>query len=209
MQEVWNRPVRSHNAATVLCRKFKALRYALKNWSKTISRISVAIVNCNETLAQLDELENNRVLTIPEMNFRNILKKHLLRLLIYQNIYWKKRCTIRWVKFGDENTKFFQAVATERFRHNNIASFRNDAGETVDDHAEKEALLFQTYTACLGTSRPSEMRFNLPDIIQPHANLDQLTVPFTHAEIDEVIKDMPSDRAPVPDGFSGAFLKAC
>ena len=53
------------------------------------------------------------------------------------------------------------------------------------------------------------MRFNLPDIIQRHANLDHLTDPFTHAEIDKVIKDMPSDRAPGPDGFSGAFLKAC
>ena len=53
------------------------------------------------------------------------------------------------------------------------------------------------------------MRFSLPDIIQRHANLDQLTDPFTHAEIDDVIKDMPSDRAPGPDGFSGAFLKAC
>ena len=50
------------------------------------------------------------------------------------------------VQFGDENTNFFQAIATERFRRNNIASFRNDAGETIDDHNEKEALLFQTYT---------------------------------------------------------------
>ena len=121
----------------------------------------------------------------------------------------EERCTIRWIKFGDDNTNFFQAIATERFRRNNIASFRNDAGETVDDHNEKEALLFQTYTDRLGTSRPTEMKFNLPDIIQPHANLDQLTVPFTHVEIDELIKAMPSDRAPGPDGFSGAFLKAC
>ena len=104
---------------------------------------------------------------------------------------------------------FFQAIATERFRRNNIASFRNDAGETVDDHNEKEALLFQSYTDRLGTSWPTEMRFSLPDIIQRHTNLDHLADKFSHAEIDEVIKDMPSDRAPGPDGFSGAFLKAC
>lgn len=53
------------------------------------------------------------------------------------------------------------------------------------------------------------MRFSLPDIIQRHTNLDHLADKFSHAEIDEIIKDMPSDRAPGPDGFSGAFLKAC
>ena len=63
----------------------------------------------------------------------------------------------------------------------------------MDDHAGKEALLFQTYTERLGTSRPTEMKFNLPDIIQRHTNLDHLTTPFTHAEIDEVIKEMLAD----------------
>ena len=87
VQEVWNRPVRSLNAAIVLCRKFKALRHALKLWIKNLSRLSVAIANCNEILAQIDELENNRPLSIPETNFRTILKKHLLHLLNYQNQY--------------------------------------------------------------------------------------------------------------------------
>lgn len=85
VQDVWNRPVRAQNAATLLCRKFKALRHALKIWSKNLSRLSVAIANCNESLAHLDDLENKRALSIPEANFQNIIKKHLLRLLKYQN----------------------------------------------------------------------------------------------------------------------------
>lgn len=107
VKKVWATPTRSGNAATVLCRKFKLLRQELKIWSKNISRLTIAIENSNIALADLDELENLRSLTIPEANFRSILKAHLLRLLDYQRQYWKKRCTIRWVKFGDENTKFF------------------------------------------------------------------------------------------------------
>src|SRR3954468_23566003 len=84
VKEVWNRPINMPNAATLLCRKFKLLRQALKSWSKNISRLSVAIENTNNTLLQLDTLENQRGLTIPENNFRNIIKKHLLRLLDYQ-----------------------------------------------------------------------------------------------------------------------------
>ena len=54
VSEVWNRPVNSTNAATVLCRKFKMLRYELKHWSKRISKLSIAIENSNSTLADLD-----------------------------------------------------------------------------------------------------------------------------------------------------------
>jgi hypothetical protein len=34
-------------------------------------------------------------------------------------------------------------------------------------------------------------------------------MPFSRKEIDDVIKAMPSDRAPGPDGFNGLFLKKC
>ena len=53
------------------------------------------------------------------------------------------------------------------------------------------------------------MKFDLPSIIPRATNLDQLTTPITHEEIDNVVKGMPPDHAPGPDGFSGAFLKAC
>ena len=129
-------------------------------------------------------------------------------MLNSQKIYWKQRGKIKGVKFGDENTKKIQAVATERYRRNNIASFRKENGSLVDTHTGKEALLFQTYTDRLGTSRPTEMKFNLPNILQRHDDLDQLTEPFTHDEIDAVIKEMPADHAPEPDCFSVAFLKA-
>jgi hypothetical protein len=88
--------------------KFKRMRYELKKWRKSISKLSLCIENCNKALFRLDQLEDMRGLTVPESNFRKILKKHLLCLLDYQQQYWKKRCTVRWTKFGDENTKKFK-----------------------------------------------------------------------------------------------------
>ena len=94
VKKVWEWPVNSSNAATVPCRKFKRLCQELKVWSKNISRLSVAIENTNKILTELDDLENLRALTLPECNFRKIIKTHLLILLDYQKQYWKKRCTI-------------------------------------------------------------------------------------------------------------------
>jgi len=79
----------------------------------------------------------------------------------------------------------------------------------VEDHTGKEALLVQAYTQRPGTSNPMRMMFDLPTLIDPTENLDHLTLPFTIEEIDSVVKEMPVDRAPGPDGFSGLFLKAC
>lgn len=53
------------------------------------------------------------------------------------------------------------------------------------------------------------MRFNLSSLLRADVDFDSLTVPFTHDEIDAVVKEMPPDRAPGPDGFNGAFIKAC
>jgi hypothetical protein len=36
-----------------------------------------------------------------------------------------------------------------------------------------------------------------------------LTVPFTHEEIDKVVSDMPTDKTPGPDAFTGLFIKVC
>lgn len=212
VSNAWTRPIRHGkdcNTASTICQKLKMVRQALTKWSKQISRLSIAIQNTNRAMVKLDTLEEKRMLTTPESNYRKILKAHLLRLLDYQKQYWKKRCTIRWIRFGDENTKFFQSVATERFRKNCIATLQAEDGSVVDDHVGKESILFSSFKKRMGSSSTYDMRFDLLALIQPNSNLDELTAPFTHKEIDYVISEMPSDRAPGPDGFNGAFLKAC
>lgn len=212
VQSAWARPIRhgkDHSAASMICQKLKMVRQDLKSWSKNISRLSIAIQNTNNGIAKIDALEELRRLSTPESNYRKILKNHLIRLLQYQKQYWQKRCTIRWIKFGDENSKFFQSVATERYRKNCIATLKSDDGTVIDDHAGKESILFTSFKNRLGRSDRPDMRFDLASLIQPNAQLDELTAPFTESEIDNVVKEMAPDRAPGPDGFSGAFLKAC
>ncbi|XP_073353994.1 uncharacterized protein [Aegilops tauschii subsp. strangulata] len=185
------------------------VRNDLKQWSRKISKLSSLIDNCNKALLEIDGLEERRRLSVPEANFRKILKRHLLHLLDCKKLYWKKRCTIRYFKFGDGSTKFFHRVATERFRRNNIASLRLPDDSVIHDHVGKEVVLFQTYKERLGHSSQTDIRFDLKRIIKKVKGLQALSVPFTHAEIDQVVRELPSDRAPGPDGFSGGFIKSC
>jgi hypothetical protein len=60
--------------------------------------------------------------------------------LKYKNDYWRQRYTVRWVKFGDELTKFFHAAATERYSHNTITTIHDEDDREVTDHGEKVAI---------------------------------------------------------------------
>jgi hypothetical protein len=209
VSDSWNKHVYKKNSAATLNAKFKRLRYDLKHWSKSISKLPICIENCNQAIAEIDKMEENRTLSIPEVNFRKVLKVHLARLLSYQHDYWKKRCTIRWTKFGDENSKTFQEIATERHRRNYVASLLLSDGNIVTEHKDKEEIIFQTYKDRLGSCSTPQMEFDLPPLITPIPGLEELSIPFTKQEIDDVIKYMPMDKAPGPDGFNGLFLKSC
>jgi hypothetical protein len=69
---------------------------------------------CSKAIFILDELEESRALARPEFNFRKLLVKlHLEDLLAANSKYWRNRCTIRWIKVGEENNKYFHAMASK------------------------------------------------------------------------------------------------
>jgi hypothetical protein len=76
----------------------------------------------------------------------------------------------------------------------------------ITSHAKKAALLLEEYKNRLGLSTQTQMHFNLLDLV-PTQDLQHLEEPFTKEEIDNIIKTMPIDKAPGPDGFNGTFLK--
>jgi hypothetical protein len=53
------------------------------------------------------------------------------------------------------------------------------------------------------------MLFNLNSLLQADHDLSFLVNPFQKEEIDAVVRHLPSDKAPGPDGFNTDFLKRC
>jgi hypothetical protein len=52
------------------------------------------------------------------------------------------------------------------------------------------------------------MFFDLNSLIQP-TDLSHLDAPFSLAEIDKIVKELPVDKTPGPDGFNGFYIKKC
>ena len=143
VQKAWNLPVKGRTIAGIITAKFKHVRHALKKWGKTLSQIKILIEKCNHVSLFLDQLEDDRLLSIPEFNFRNVVKVHHKKLLSTLSDYWKQRCTVRWVKLNGENTKYFHARATERYMHNSISFIADAQGDLLVTHDEKASAFLQ------------------------------------------------------------------
>jgi hypothetical protein len=61
----------------------------------------------------------------------------------------------------------------------------------------------------LGTASVRTNAINWDDLGYVLHDLEDLDAPFTTQEIEAVIHDMPSEKAPGPDGFIGCFYKKC
>ena len=53
------------------------------------------------------------------------------------------------------------------------------------------------------------LQFDLEQLLVRVEGLEDLSKPFEEKEMDEVIKHMPANKSPGPDGFNGLFLKKC
>ena len=184
--------------------------YDLKFWSKKLSYIKKLTVDCSKVILHFDQLEEVRPLTRPEFNFRKLVKFHYEHLLKLHYIYWKQRCTIRYIKVGEENSKKFHAMASERMRRNSISSLKTSSMlDPVTDHAQMAGILWASFKSRMGQAQGISMGFDLNHLIQPIPGLEELSLPFSDEEIHKVLKDLPADRAPGPDGFNGMFVKRC
>ena len=82
----------------------------------------------------------------------------------------------------------------------------------ISDHARKAAILWESYKKRMGTSHKTTMHFDLESLFGPRkdqAIFDNLELPFTEEEINAVVKDLPLDKSPGPDGFNNEFFKSC
>ena len=89
--------------------------------------------------SRLQQLEMLNSLNDNEAEIRD-LKKEINEILTREEMMWKQRSRVEWLRNGDRNTKFFHASASQRRRKNRIDGVMDSKGVW---HAEEgEAELF-------------------------------------------------------------------
>lgn len=65
------------------------------------------------------------------------------------------------------------------------------------------------YKELFGSAPEREFTLNMEELSLPARNLAHLEAPFCYEEVEKIIKGMPTDKAPGPDGFTGRFYASC
>jgi hypothetical protein len=110
---------------------------------------------------------------------------------------------------GDAYTNFFHRKAKGRQRKNYIPCVRTAEGDYIWSHEEKEQMLFNYFWGLIGCAEQRQTTFewdqlHMPCIMSQH----QIDGPFSEEEIQRAISELPAEKAPGADGFTGVFYRA-
>ena len=69
-----------------------------------------------------------------------------------EEILWKQKSRIRWVKEGERNTKFFHRSTIQKRMHNKISLLQSQNGERLEEHQDIEKDLLAHFKSVLQES---------------------------------------------------------
>ncbi|WVZ78922.1 LOW QUALITY PROTEIN: hypothetical protein U9M48_026563 [Paspalum notatum var. saurae] len=205
----WGQPVTASCPMEQVAMKLKRLTRVLQSWSqKQVGHIKTQLGLAREILHRLEIAQVSRVLTPEEDWLRCEAKRYCLVLSSMERTIARLRSRIRFLKDGDANTALFHSQARFRKNKNFIPKLLQN-GEVVTGQEEKQAVFFDYFDGLIGTPVQRASTLNLDFFHREGIDLSALDAPITEEEVWLTIKDLPSDRAPGPDGYTGRFYKSC
>lgn len=154
----------------------------------------------------LDDLKNKN----DDYSVKQYVIEHdkLNEILLHEEIYWKQRAKLFWLKEGDDNTKNFHAHASIRKSNNRIDFLMTDAGRKVDSDAEMGEVIHDYFSNSFAASNNVQMNRTIasPRVISAEQN-QSLIADMTFEEFTEAVYQMHPDKASGPDGLNPAFYQ--
>jgi hypothetical protein len=175
-----------------------------------------------ETYGQVDNKIAKLVLEINDLDIKSegagLLEDEVVRrknlfaqmwhLKISKESVLAQRSRTKWLKEGDENSRYFHACINSRGKKNFIRALRvgGDWCETPLSIRNATVEYFTHLFTADHWSRPNLDGIDFP-LIDDEANR-VLVVPFSMEEIEKVVMESDGNKSPGPDGFNFAFVKA-
>jgi hypothetical protein len=130
-------------------------------------------------------------------------------LLLREEIMWKKRSRIEWLRDGDRNTRFFHRKASGRRKRNRIVKLRRNDGSFATDEEEikrRTQLFFESLYREDPEIDPSPLLESVEPAVTDLIN-SQLVAEFTEEEIGDALFQIGPHKAPGLDGLPARFFQ--
>lgn len=206
MQLGWNKGAERENGWETLLEKTKACRSELQKWQKvTFKRADQEI---NRLKGVLNALLNQQSANT-DWNRVKEIQRQIEVLWKQEETYWGQRSRIKWLNWGDKNSKFFHASTIQRRERNRILRIKDGDGEWVEGQEGITEAILKHYGEVYNSDPcPVGIEFfqHMPVLVSPEMN-DTLLLPFSDLDVKFAVDSLGASKAPGPDGFNGLFYQ--
>jgi len=172
----------------ILHKRLKHIKNKLKEWNKK----DFGNIFANKKSIKIKMQELNQAM-IAEGFYKSKneqaekLNLDLKNLCNQEEIFWRQKSRIQWLREGERNTRFFQWSTIANRKHNRISSILNEDGELQTTHKDIEAVMVQHFKGITNENNQDRDHYikeiikNIPRMVSREDNFN-LNKPVTEAK---------------------------
>ena len=188
-----------------VAQKLKLCRHAIVDWQRNgDGNLVRRIANIQQ---RLETCRNRGLLADKEEILE--LEKELLEAYQLEERFWHEKSRVKWLRWGDRNTKFFHSKVRTRNRANKIWGLEDSNGVRCSKTEEIAAIAEDYFKELFKTNSPSDPAdcFNGMQSKVTSSMNQWLTRRVSNSEIKRATFSINPDGAPGEDGFTAKFCQ--
>ena len=127
-----------------------------------------------------------------------------------EEIHWRQKARVKWVKEGDCNSHFFHKIANGRRNRKFIKELENESGLMLNNLKSIKEEILRYFEKLYASPSGEPWRVEGLDCSPISGeSASRLESPFTEEEISKAIFQLDRDKAPGLDGFTIAVFQDC
>ncbi|XP_042962749.1 uncharacterized protein LOC122297028 [Carya illinoinensis] len=177
----------------------------LSQWNKrSFGNVQKELASAKDKLKGIEEMDPNFQHTSLHKEAREEVQKWLER----DELMWKQRSRVQWLKEGDRNSRFFHHKANARRKKNGFHQLQDECGNWKRGD-QMGVLVVDFFKNLFSSDSQPEFPECFSEVgvrVSPQMN-EELLLPYVVEEVEVAIQQMHPSTAPGPDGMSPVFYQ--